>query len=223
MIDIKEARLHDITTSRLTDRTVWEDLANAFDEIIIANVDDPIRQLEFLRFLEPGADPNTLVDVCRMLGFDLSQDVLNMSQDKFTKLASQLGMYPDTNGTEDFTKFISLMTNGHCTVDYLWTKDYVNFYTEPRGATLDNNGHWFKTTHVDLNMGFSTLEGLQLKEGQTLGQRIVDIFYQQAPATLVIKRQTFTVDIAIQDLILGAHVDNSERIYTLEASGGALI
>jgi hypothetical protein len=132
-------------------------------------------------------------------------------------------MYPDTNGTEDFTKFISLMTNGNCTVDYLWTKDYVNFYITPQGPTLDNNGHWFKTTHVDLNMGFSTLDGLQLKDGQTLGQRIVDIFYQQAPASIVIKKQTFTVSIDIQELGIGTLVDRVERVYELTASGGITI
>ena len=223
MIEIADANILDLTTSHLKDRAVWADLAEAFDEIILANVDDPIRQLEYLRFLEPGADPKTIVDVCRMLGFDLSQDVLNMSQDKFTKLASQLGMYPDTNGTEDFTKFISLMTNGNCSVDYLWTRDYVNFYQEPLGTTIDQGGLWFKTTHVNLNMGFSTLEGLQLKDGQTLGQRIVEIFYQQAPATLVIKEQTFTVSIETQTLGVGMQVDSGERVYELTASGGYAI
>jgi hypothetical protein len=220
MIDIQDASVSDITTSRLTDREVWATLVEAFDAVIIANVDDPIKQLESIRFLSPGADPKTFVDVCRMLGFDLSQDILNMSQDKFTKLASQLGMYPDTNGTEDFTKFISLMTNGNCTVEYLWTKDYVNFYNEPLGQLLVDGGTWFKTTHIDLNMGFSTLDGLQLKDGQTLGQRIVDIFYQQAPAALVIKKQTFTVTMSTDDIGIGTQIDQFQRIYTLAAAGG---
>ena len=227
MIDIAEATIHDITTSRLTDHQVWEDLVVVFDEIIQANVDDPIRQLEVLRLLPPDADGKILADVCRMLGFDLSQDVLNMSVDKFTKLASQIGMYPDTNGTEDFPKFVSLLTNGTCTVDYLWTCDYVNFYKDlPVGAVLldsSGNGRWFKSTHVDLNMGFSTLSGLQLKENQTLGQKIVDIFYQQAPATLVIERQTFTVDIAIEDVAFGAQVLDTEREYQIDCVGGRLL
>lgn len=219
MVEVEEATVVDLLTPRLRDKQVWKDLAEAFDEVLIANVDDPIRQLEFLRFLPPEADSKTLVDVCRMLGFDLSQDVLNLSIDKFTQLASQLGMYPDTNGTEEFTKFISLMTNGNCTVDYLWTQDYVNFYQEPNGPTLDQGGNWFKTTHVNLNMGFSTLDGLQLKAGQTLGQKIRDLFYQQAPASLVIERQTFTVSMECEDFGFAVDTAHIERIYEVQCSG----
>jgi hypothetical protein len=220
MIEIKEATITEIVTSRLTDKQVWKDLFDAFDQVILANVDNPIEQLELLRFLPPNADSKTLAEVCRLLGFDLSQDVLNMSINKVAKLATQLGMYPDTNGTEEFTKFISLMTNGNCSVEYLWTDDYVNFYTTPQGALLVNGGTWFKTTHVNLNMGFTTLEGLQLKSGQTLGQRIVDLFYQQAPASLVIKYQTFTVNIAMNDIGVNAQIADIQRVYDLDCAGG---
>lgn len=218
-IEIPEASLDDLLTPRLRERQVWKDLSDAFDAVLVANVDDPIRQLEYLRFLPPDADATLLADVCRMLGFDLSQDVLNLSIDKFTQLAAQLGMYPDTNGTEDFTKFISLMTNGNCTVDYLWTEDYLNFYTEPQGPILELGGRWFKTTHVNLNMGFSTLDGLQLKPGQTLGQKIRDLFYQQAPAPLVIERQTFTVSLECEDFGFGADSAHIERVYNMQCSG----
>lgn len=221
-MDIADASIRNITTSRLTDRQIWLDLVEAFDALMLLNVDNPIKQIELLRFLPPDADSKILADVCRMLGFDLSQDVLNMSIDKFTKLATQLGMYPDTNGTEAFTKFISLMTNGNCTVDYLWTKDYLNFRVEPEGPTLSQDGPWFKTTHVNLNMGFSTLDGLQLSAGQTLGQRIVDLFYQQAPATLVIQQQTFTVTMTSEDLYLGLRVLSSDRVYNIDCPGGKL-
>jgi hypothetical protein len=217
---IKEAGVSDILTSRLLDHTTWSELMRVFDEALIANVDSPIKQLEQLRFLPPNADNTTLSDVCRMLGFDLSQDVMNMSIDKISKIATQLGMYPDTNGTEEFTKFISLMTNGTCTVDYLWTDDYINFSLTPGGATIDRGGNWFKTTHVDLNMGFSTLDGLQLRSGQTLGQRIVEIFYQQAPATLVIRNQTFTVTMTIQSVAVGMILNSVERVYELDCAGG---
>jgi hypothetical protein len=216
MLGIEEAGVRDLTTTRLKDKQVWADLIEAFDAVISNEVDGPARQLEFLRFLPPGADERVSSDVCRMLGFDLSQDVLNMSAEKFTHLSSQLGMYPDTNGTDDFTKFIGLMTNGHCFVEYLWTEDYINFYLEPKGLTLEKGGRWFKTTHVYLNMGFSTLDGLQLKENQTLGQKILEIFFQQAPTTLVVERQIFTVALECQPIGFGATVLGAERIYEVE-------
>ncbi len=216
--EIAPATIHDYTTSRITDRQVWSDLVDAFQIVIKDNIEDPIGQIEFLRFLPPDADPDTLINTCRMLGFDLSQDILNMSVGKFMQLATQLGMYPDTNGTEDFTKFVSMMTNGTCTVDYLWTNDYVNFYLTPQGVTIDSGGNWFKTTHVNLNMGFTTLAGLQLKLGQTLGQKVVDIFYQQAPAPLVIKTQTFTITIPTDEIGFAAQVIDAERIFTIDVA-----
>jgi hypothetical protein len=218
-IEIPRASITDISTSMLTDRQAWADMTDVFNTVMEANVDGPIQQLEYIRFLPPDADPKILAEVCRLLGFDLSQDLLNMSLDKFTQLASQLGKYPDTNGTEEFTKFISLMTNGNCSVEYLWTQDYINFYPEPRGALLIHGGSWFKTTHVDLNMGFSTLAGLQLQPGQTLGQKIVEIFYQQAPATLVIERQTFTVSMQCQDIGFNVQVADVERVYEIQCAG----
>ena len=198
MTTISEAEVLDITTSRLKDNTVWEELAAAFDEVIKTNIDDPIQQLEMLRFLPPNADQKILSDACRMLGFDLSQDVLNLSVDKFTRIVTQLGMYPDSNGTEAFTKFISLMINGFCDVTYLWSQDYVNFYSKPKGKTISEGGRWFKTTHIELSMGFLTLAGLQLKTGQTLYQRTKEIFYQQAPITLVIERMGFSAYVKTQ-------------------------
>lgn len=221
-VQISEAQVLDITTSRLKDRDVWTELANAFDEVIRLNVDDPIKQLEVLRYLPPDADEKILSDACRMLGFDLSQDVLNLSVDKFTRIATQLGMYPDSNGTESFVKFISLMINGFCEVDYLWTDDYVNFYTEPKGTLLQDGGRWFKTTHIELSMGFLTLAGLQLKAGQTLYQRTKEIFYQQAPITLVIERMNFAA-YAKTEFAVGATIATPERIYDLIAAGGRTI
>ena len=211
-VKINEAEVLDIVTSRLSDRDVWSELAIAFDEVVKSNIDDPIQQIELIRYLPPDADRQILMDACRMLGFDLTQDILNLSVEKFTQIATQLGMYPDTNGTQAFTKFISLMINGYCEVDYLWSKDYVNFYTVPKGPTIEHGGKWFKTTHVDLAMGFMTLVGLQLKSGQTLRQRTVEIFYTQAPITLVIERMSFGA-YANAEIGFGAKLLGAERVY----------
>jgi hypothetical protein len=219
---IAEAEVLDLLVSRLKDdSTVWTELADAFNNVIKTNVDGPIQQLEEIRFLPPTADKQTLSDACRLLGFDLSQDILNLSIDKFTKIATQLGMYPDSNGTEAFVKFISLMINGFCNVDYLWTKDYINFYPQPGGVPIELGGPWFKTTHVDLTMGFLTLAGLQLKQGQTLYQRTKEIFYQQAPVALVIERMGFSAYDQV-DFGFAVKALPAQRVYDLLAAGNAI-
>lgn len=215
---IAEAEVLDVVTSKLKDNDVWSELAAAFDSVVKTNIDNPIQQIELLRFLPPDADPKILSDACRMLGFDLSQDVLNLSVDKFTRIVTQLGMYPDSNGTEAFTKFISLMINGFCDVTYLWSKDYVNFYVKPKGATIDQGGRWFKTTHIELAMGFLTLAGLQLKKDQSLYARTKEIFYQQAPITLVIERMAFSA-YAQAEVAFGVKQLPPTRCYEIIAAG----
>lgn len=219
---INEAQVVDITTSRLTDKQVWLDLAEAFDAVIQANVDDPIKQLELIRYFPPNTDQTILAAACRMLGFDLTQDVLNWSVDKFTRLVTQLGLYPDTNGTEEFTKFISMAVNGNCSVQYLYTQDYVNFYTKPRGTMIDDGGRWFKTTHVILAMSFLTLVGLSLKPKQTLYGRMIELFYQQDPITLVVDRMEFSSEERC-DIAFGAVVIPPDHEYNLVCAGGRLL
>lgn len=211
---IEDANVVDILTPRLKDRDVWLELANAFKEVIEANVEDPIKQLEMIRYLPPDSDQTILSDTCRMLGFDLSQDILNLSVDSFCNIATQLGMYPDANGTESFVKFISLMINGFCNVEYLWTKDYVNFYDKPKGALLQDGGRWFKTTHVELAMGFMNIVGLQLKQGETLYDKTIEIFYQQDPITLVIERTVF-VAYTKAEFGLGGLIRPQERVFRI--------
>lgn len=214
-VNVAEATPYDLVSPVLRNNQVWVDLVAALNEVMALNIDGPVRQLETLRYLPPDADQQLLADACRMLGFDLSQDVLNLSVDNFTKIATQLGMYPDNNGTEQFTKFISLLINGFCEVEYLWSKDYVNFYTQPQGETIENGGLWFKTTHVELSMGFLSTAGLELGSGQTLFQKTKELFYKQAPITLVIDRSYMSVDTEVEFCFGARLINNAERIHYL--------
>lgn len=207
-VQIPESNLAELLTSKLRDQPVWADLVEAFADTMAVNVDGPMKQFEELRFLPPDTEPAILADLCRMLGFDLSQDILNMSVDRFMRIATQLGMYPDINGTEGFTNFLGLMINGYADITNLYTTDYVNFEETP-GTLITEGGPWFKTTHVGLNIGFSTLDGLILKSGEKLSSKLKSIFYAQAPITLVIEHYNFTVDVEVEPL--GFQVDMLPR------------
>lgn len=207
-VQIQEASLIELLTTKLRDLQVWSDWAEAFADMMAVNVEGPIKQFEELRFLPPDAEPAILADLCRMLGFDLSQDILNMSVDQFMQIATQLGMYPDINGTEGFTDFLGLMINGYASIVNLYTKDYVNFEETP-GPLITEGGSWFKTTHIGLNIGFSTLDGLVLKQGEKLSAKLRSIFYAQAPITLVIEQYNFTIDVEVEPL--GFQVDMLPR------------
>jgi hypothetical protein len=213
--NLPDASFDSLLTSKLGDQQVWADLMAAFDQVMQVNVDGPIQQLEQLRYLPPDAEQSLLAETCRMLGFDLSQDILNMSVDRFTRIATQLGMYPDSNGTEQFVNFISLMINGQCEITPLYTKDYVNFTDVPEGPLITEGGEWFKTTHVWLDISFSTLTGLILKPGESLYSKILEIFYAQDPIALVVDKTALSVTVPC-DIGFQVSMLPSEHVFTLE-------
>lgn len=200
-ITIDEATLSDLFGGYLKDKQVWVDLVAAMDAVNQANVESPIMQLAEIRYLEPGVEEPVLRETARMLGFDVSQDVLSLNAENLTKIVTQLPQYPDQNSTEAFIKFVDLIMNSVSDVIYLWTKDYVNFYPQPDGPTIMDQppGKWFKTTHIVLNIELLQRESLLIGEGQSLYGRVLDIFYNFAPIALVIKDLYFVIGFYDKD------------------------
>ncbi len=216
------ASAEDLLVQILKDNQVWADLTEAFNAVVALNVDDQITQLERIRFIMQDTDQSILQATARMLGFDASQDVLNMNSDSLTRLVSQLPRYPDQNSTQYFTNFIDVLLNSSIKVDYLYSKDYVNFLTVPQGplitdATLSDGltpsgamgagggsggagggsgpAQWFKTTHINLNIALLNLQTLVLRPNQTLLARTKELFYSYSPIPLVIERITFALSM----------------------------
>lgn len=178
----------DLLPPILQSKPTWVDMTDVFGRVMDTNVEQMIGDLERLRNISADTDSGILNATARLLGFDLSQDVLNLNADNLVKVVSQLSLYPDQNGTELFVKFVSLVLNSETKVTYLWTKDYVNFYPKPLGKTLELGGNWFKTTHIELSLAMLSLETLNLNTGVTLIKRIQDLFFSFSPAPLVIER-----------------------------------
>ena len=191
---ISQASATDLLSPYLKNLAVWKTLSDAIDTVFKQNIEQPIAQMENIRFITQDSEQYVLAETCRLLGFDLSQDVLNLSVDSFTRIATQLPMYSDYNGTEQFSKFLSLILGAYCDIVYLFTDDYEDFYANAQGTLITEGGVWFKSTHVELDVGMSSIVNLQLAPGQTLYTRVKAIFYQQAPVTLVIERMNFVVN-----------------------------
>lgn len=187
------ATMLDLLPDIIRDKPTWKDMFDVFSRVMDTNVDGPIFQLERIRTVDKDSDVGILNSTARLLGFDLTQDVLNLSADNLTKVVSQLSLYPDQNGTILFTKFIDLILNALTEVQYLWTQDYVNFYPTPGGTLVADGGTWFKITHINLSMALLSLDTLVLSPGQSLYQRVKELFYTFAPVALVIERLDFVI------------------------------
>lgn len=206
---LKEATALNLINGTPVSRSpVWSDAVEAFDVVLKRNVDEPNKQLAELRHLRDNFDRDILMKTCRMLGFDITQDVLDLQTD-LTKLVTQLPLYSDHNGTYLFQKFIELLLNGECEVDHLWAEifpddldHYYNWSTDApadKSKWLVNGGNWIQTTHIDLYIGLlygaRDLDTIVLKPGQTLVQRIIEIFFDYAPIALVIRNFWFLVKV----------------------------
>ena len=187
---------------------LWAALHQGFDTVMQRNVDEPQTQLRDIRFLRENFDRAIFERTCRMLGFDISQDVLDLQTD-LTKLTTQLPLYADYNGTYLFEKFVELLLNGECEVQHLWAEifpeDKDNYYNWTNVPQLDESklvyrgGTWVRTTHIDLYIGLgigaTSLDNIVLNPGQTLLQRVIDLFFEYAPVALVIRQFWFLIKV----------------------------
>jgi len=99
MLDKPSADLIDLAVPIIKTNPTWEDMLEVFAGVMETNVDAPIEQLERIRFISSKTDDEVLSATARLLGFDFTQDVLNLNADNLTKVVTQLSLYPDQNGT----------------------------------------------------------------------------------------------------------------------------
>lgn len=201
-MDTTRASIKELLTNTLGDNKTWAELVDAAAQVMEVNVEDPIDQLTKIRYIRRDTDPNVLALSARMLGFDLSQDVLSLNAENLTKIVTQLPHYPDHNSTRYFSNFIDLILNSVTDVRYLYTKDYVNF-VEQHGDLVIDGGDWFLTTHIELNLSLLHLDSLLLADGESLLARVKELFFSFAPIALVIERFYFTIIIDDKDWVGG--------------------
>ena len=208
---IADATFEDMAPLMLKEKQVWIDLVSALNEVVSANVDEPLMELENLRQLTADTDAWVLMQTCRMIGFDVSQDIMDFSTAKLLRIVTQLAMYCDQNGTQLFQNFMDLLINSNTNIVYLWTENYRQFYDKPYGALVVDGGTWYKTTHVNVFLALlvddTSLSNVSLA-GQTLFQRVKKLFYQFAPITLIIYKFYFTY---IEHLNIGLGVKVSPK------------
>lgn len=196
MANIAPAGIINLLKEPDSNNQTWIDLVNAFEQVVTDNIEHPIQSLETIRYITIDADQDILQRTARMLGFDVTQDVLNLNSESLTKVVTQLAMYPDKNGTEIFNKFIDLILNSTTTINNLYTTDYMNF-SKTHGTLIHEGGKWFKTTHIELSV--EILSSALDKFSPGLFRRILGVFYNFCPIALVIKHFYFIITFKDED------------------------
>lgn len=209
--------LIDLVLEVIGEQTKWRDLVDTIDTVFKDRVDNPAYQLEQLRFIDQNTDPEIIDKTLRMSGFNLTSDFLKLNALKLRRMVYLLNTYyAETNGREDFDRFMELLLGRQVTVQNLYTQDYVSFYPQPFGPLNIDNGSWFLTTHVDIAVALEGLDSLLLNPGQGLEDKILQLFYQVAPLNLVVKNFFFTSEITGNVYLSGKVLLNPIRFVDLK-------
>lgn len=212
------ASIRDLLSNVLKENPTWVDLADAIADVFKNNVEKPIDQLGQLRFIRQDNDRKVLEASARLLGFDLTQDIFNLTSDSLTKITTQLPLYSRYNSTERFHNFLEVILASKIEVEYLYTEDYISFYQNPRGPLITSGGRWFKTTHINLGVNVQNLGLLELAEGDVLIERIKRTIFSFAPIVLTLKDFFLTLDFFDSGFVgghafgVGAFLDDSAPI-----------
>lgn len=245
----------------------WLDYAAAIDTLMDKKVLGPTQYLLHLRHLHRQNDLAVFFDSLRLLGFDLQQDLFEISEVRNNIKTNffMFSQYYKTASTVDFSRFLVFLLKRNVNIDELWTRSYqkhdmsivgaidpqkllttawenfggssapFNFVPNLRASSLviskesflagasrdlyysgyyapevpyatglapiyfrvlSKLDYWYKTTHVDVNVDISGLEGELLSSPDTqLLQRIETLLYEFAPITMVIRNLFFAITI----------------------------
>lgn len=104
---------------------------------------------ELLAIRDPIQDP-ALIESIRMMGVNLDREIIQKRLPELRKLYNQLPEWRHVSGTTAWPKYVSMLLGQPFNAQRMYTTDYENFYPTPLGTLIQDNGTWYKTTHVDV-------------------------------------------------------------------------
>lgn len=184
---------------------VWRDLADCIDEVFGANVGSLIRDLYGLNDVTyvteaPTISKETLLARGKQLGITTD---LNMFTTEDVK--NFLRHTPDfwkEKGGRNFIEYMSFVVNAFIEMRYLWTEDYVEFYSEGAveiGTPFHEGGTWYPTSHVFIVYDVDKFRN-SVNANFTSQAALTKFFYSIAPIQLVIKAFLLTLTVDTEDL-----------------------
>lgn len=171
-----------------SNQQTWLEFMEALADVIQEQIRDPIGEIEDIRHIVEGTDPEIISNTIKQLGFDIPYDIIEHNSERLAKSVYMLSLFHEISGTSDFVKAVRFVLGRDVDLRNLWTNNYVDFYPEPQGPLLSDGGDWYKTTHIDLGMELLPSDrNLVLPEGKTLADRLMDAYYEFAPINHVIR------------------------------------
>jgi len=174
---------------RFRENPVWEEFANALDEVLTEQVDNPSLMFLDLRNVRRDSSRYILQHTAELLGVEKQASYMN--DERMRKLLTHLPAFREENSSEAWKSFLGFLVNRQLGVDYLWTEDYFAFFSVRYGDPLisdlgerrEDNAGWYNTTHVLMRANARAI----FPDSQNPYQDLMDLFNTVAPAYLVLE------------------------------------
>lgn len=157
----------------------------AFEELfrIIGQHNDSIglkqvTDLLTLRNIDKNSSVDTVRNTVRWLGINLPRDLVDTQIEHLRDTVNSLARYSDVQGTSKWQTYLAFAIQSHITSHRLYTNDYQTFYTEPKGTKLVDGGTWYKTTHVEIEVGHDLINRLDMSVVQSDKDTVTSILLQ---------------------------------------------
>lgn len=211
--------LHQLQPDVFSAEPMWEDFLTDLQDTIEEQIRAPIRQLETIRDVGPDSDPVVLAQTLQQLGITFPADIISHNLHRLKHSTHILGRLHETLGTERGYAAISFVLGRMLEIQYLYTKNYRDFYNRAYESLNIDGGTWYKTTHVDLGMEMVPQDiFMVLPEGSSRKTRMLDAYFELAPVNQVIRRFYWILNLAA-DVNISGTIQVEPRKYITKGRG----
>ena len=142
----------------LQSNPAWPELADIMstvnDTAILAQVDELLQ----IRNVTDQTDLTTIERSIRMAGVNISAGLLRSQAVRLGAAFDSIMGYRDVVDSEYWDRYCAFLLDDVFKSSRLWTSDYSTFHRDPQGTKVIDGGKWYKTTHVELEVGAAAID-----------------------------------------------------------------
>ena len=142
----------------MTENPAWVELADIMSKVNDETVLAQVTELLNIRNVTSESDLTVVQNSLRMAGINLSSSLLRSQAQRLGQAFDRVHDYGDLVDSEYWSRYCAFLLDDLFNAARLWTADYSSFYRDPQGSKVIDGGSWYKTTHVELEIGASAID-----------------------------------------------------------------
>lgn len=142
----------------LQSNPAWPELADIMSKVNDSTVLAQVEALLNIRNVTDQTDVSMIERSIRMAGVNISAGLLRSQAVRLGAAFDSIVGYRDVVDSEYWDRYCAFLLDDVFKSSRLWTADYGTFHRDPQGTKVIDGGKWYKTTHVELEVGSSAID-----------------------------------------------------------------